>query len=77
MNISSDIQYEIMTKIYLDRNVNVRAIRTATTDAFGDIGIEFIQWPLEGKSKRIKKYGLPAGEILGSVKYIVSVNFLM
>lgn len=52
-----------MTKIYLDRNVDVRTVRNATIDALGNIGIEFIQWPLEGKSRRIKEYGLPAGEI--------------
>jgi len=50
-------------KIYLDRNVDVRAIKNTTLMAAGNAKVEFIQWPLEGKSRRVKEYGLPAGEI--------------
>ena len=50
-------------KIYLDRNVDVRAVKNAVLLFEENIKIDFIQWPLEGKSRRVKKYGLPAGEI--------------
>ena len=52
-----------MIKVYVDRNVNVQKMRGLIQDALGEIAIDFIQWPLEGKSKRIREYGLPAGEI--------------
>ena len=52
-----------MMKIYLDRNVDVRAVKNAVLLVEENIKIDFIQWPLEGKSRRVKEYGLPAGEI--------------
>lgn len=50
-------------KIYLDRNVDVKAVKNAVLLAKENLKLEFIQWPLEGKSRRVKEYGLPAGEI--------------
>jgi hypothetical protein len=50
-------------KIYLDRNVDVKAVKNAVLLVKENLKIEFIQWPLEGKSRRVKEYGLPAGEI--------------
>jgi len=50
-------------KIYLDRNVDVKAVKNAVLLVQENLKIEFIQWPLEGKSRRVKEYGLPAGEI--------------
>lgn len=50
-------------KIYLDRNVDVKSVKNAVLLAKENLKIEFIQWPLEGKSRRVKEYGLPAGEI--------------
>lgn len=52
-----------MMKVYLDRNVDVRWVKNSTKDVLGNIPIDFIQWPLEGKTKRVQEFGLPAGEI--------------
>lgn len=52
-----------MIKVYVDRNVNVQKIKGETKDVIGEILVNFIQWPLEGKSKRIQEYGLPSGDI--------------
>jgi len=52
-----------MIKIYLDRNVDVKNLKNEIKYKSLQGIIEFIQWPLEGRTKRIKDYGLPAGEI--------------
>lgn len=52
-----------MIKIYLDRNVDVKNLKNEINYREFQEKIEFMQWPLEGRTKRIKDYGLPAGEI--------------
>ena len=52
-----------MIKIYLDRNVDVKSLKNKIDHKAFQGMIEFIQWPLEGRTKQIKDYGLPAGEI--------------
>lgn len=52
-----------MTTAYLDRNVDVKQLDQKIKDTLGELTVKFIQWPLEGKSRRIKTYGLPGGDI--------------